>query len=436
LPERGTTYTLAEDHVNPDLLFVGTEFGLFFTLEGGKTWIQLKAGLPTIAVRDLDIQRRENDLVLATFGRGFYILDDYTPLRTMKKEDIINKNAAIFPVKDALMYIESMPLGLRGKGHLGESHYISPNPAPGAVFTYFLKEDLKTIKEKRREMEKEKIKKGENVFYHSVDTMRLEDIQPEPYLLFTITDEAGEVVRRLKAPAKKGVQRIIWDFRSSPTAPAGSIGTLDPESLFSSLETGYLVMPGTYKVSLSQYVEGVYTELVPPQLFKCVPLNNATLAAKDKKAYDDFCKKVAELRRVAGNVGQYFGDLNNRLKMIKLAVVDAPKVPLETHNKIYQLEKRLELVSRNLNGDATLARRDFETPPSVNSRVGDIQEALWRSTNAPSNAQKSNYEVASKQMSNIVSDLKTINDDIKQIENMLDKAGAPYTPGRSIDWKN
>ncbi|MBK7573594.1 MAG: hypothetical protein IPI10_19100 [Bacteroidetes bacterium] len=78
LPERGSVYTIAEDHVNKDLLFAGTEFGVFFTIDGGMKWTQLKGGLPTIAVRDIAIQTRENDLVLATFGRGYYILDDYT----------------------------------------------------------------------------------------------------------------------------------------------------------------------------------------------------------------------------------------------------------------------------------------------------------------------------------------------------------------------
>ena len=80
LPANGPTLAFAEDHVNPNLLFVGTEFGLFFTVDGGQKWIRLRNNLPTIAVRDLAVQERENDLVLATFGRGFYILDDYSPL--------------------------------------------------------------------------------------------------------------------------------------------------------------------------------------------------------------------------------------------------------------------------------------------------------------------------------------------------------------------
>ncbi|MDW8302863.1 MAG: glycosyl hydrolase, partial [Bacteroidia bacterium] len=125
LPERGSVYCIAEDHINKDLLFVGTEFGVFVTLNGGKQWIQMKNGLPTIAVRDIAIQKRENDLVLATFGRGFYILDDYSPLRTLS-EELLNKEAHLFTVKNALLYVPARPLMLKEKGFLGESYYTAP----------------------------------------------------------------------------------------------------------------------------------------------------------------------------------------------------------------------------------------------------------------------------------------------------------------------
>ncbi len=434
LPEKGTVYTIAEDHVNANLLFVGTEFGVFFSIDGGKTWTQLKGGLPTIAVRDMDIQKRENDLVLATFGRGFYVLDDYTPLRNMKKDDLA-KPATIFPIKDGLMFVESSPLGVRGKGFLGESHFMTPNPQVGAVFTYYLKDDIKTLKEKRQDIEKEKIKKNESVFYPSVDSMRLEDMQPAPYILFTITDESGNIVRRLKAPAKKGLQRLVWNFRYASNAPAGSQAP-DPENVFANSETGYLAMPGTYNVSMSKFEDGLYSELVPPQSFKCVPLNNATLAATDKKEYDAFCKKITEIRRVMGGVTQFNSDLNNRLRLIKSVVLDAPKVPLSVHNQIYALEKRMIEASRTLFGDATLGRREFETLPSIPQRIMTIQSSLWGATSAPSQANKTNYEIAAKQLSTVLKDLKAINSDIQTIEKELDKADAPYTPGRVLEWRD
>src|SRR5262245_31815185 len=120
LPANGPVLAIAEDHVNPNLLFVGTEFGLFFTVDGGKKWVQLKGGMPIISVRDLAIQKRENDLVVGTFGRGIYILDNYTPLRAFKPE-MFAQEATLFEVKDAMMYIQAQPLGGRGKSFQGES---------------------------------------------------------------------------------------------------------------------------------------------------------------------------------------------------------------------------------------------------------------------------------------------------------------------------
>ncbi len=115
LPARGSTYTIVQDHVKPDLLFVGTEFGLFCTLDGGTKWIPLQNGLPTIAVRDLEIQRRENDLAVGTFGRGFYILDDYSPLRELSSE-LLAKDAHLFPIKKTPLYHSAGSTGWQRKG--------------------------------------------------------------------------------------------------------------------------------------------------------------------------------------------------------------------------------------------------------------------------------------------------------------------------------
>ena len=108
VPDGQSSWTLVEDHVDPELLFLGTEFGLFATRDGGGSWVRLKGGLPTIAVRDLEIQRREDDLVLATFGRGFYILEDYSPLRRVD-EAVVAGAAYLFPVKDPWAYIPTGP---------------------------------------------------------------------------------------------------------------------------------------------------------------------------------------------------------------------------------------------------------------------------------------------------------------------------------------
>lgn len=433
LPERGTAYTIAEDHVNANLLFVGTEFGLYFSVDGGQEWVQLKNGLPTIAVKDITIQKRENDLVLATFGRGFYVLDDYTPLRNFKKEDLA-KAATIYPVKDALMFIESLPLGVTGKGFLGESFFTTPNPKVGAVFTYYVKEDIKTIKEKRREAEKEKIKKGEAPYYPSIDSLRLEDEQPVPHLLFTVTDESNNVVRRIKAPAKKGMSRIVWDFRYAPFGPV-DFTQFDESLAFSAPEVGYMALPGNYKVSLSKFEDGVYSELVAAQPFKAITLNNATLPATDKKALEDFCKQVAELRRVSTAADAYRNEMVNKIKYIKQAIIETPKLPADISKTIAGLEKRLTDVNTKLNGDATVARREFETVPSINRRIGVIVGALWSTTAAPTTTFTSSYQVAARQFTPVYNELKSIGDEMRNLENILESNKAPYTPGRLPEWK-
>src|SRR5262249_53060747 len=144
LPANGPVLAIAEDFVNPNLLFAGTEFGLFFSLNGGGTWTQLKGNMPTIPVRDILIHKQMNDLVVATFGRGFYILDDLTPLRAMNAS-LVGQTASVFPARDSLLYVQERPLGGRRSGQ-GEAYYAADNPAFGATFTYYLKEKFKTKK--------------------------------------------------------------------------------------------------------------------------------------------------------------------------------------------------------------------------------------------------------------------------------------------------
>ena len=428
LPLRGSVYTLAEDHVDPNLLFAGTEFGLFVTVNGGKTWTQIKNGLPTIAVRDLEIQRRENDLVLATFGRGFWILENYSILRHFDKKNL-DKESHIYPVETALMYNPWYPLGLRDKGFQGESFYTSPNPLPGATIVYHVKNDLMTIKEKRKEAEKQKIKNGEPVFYPSIDSLRLEDNEPEPYILATITDDLGEVVRRIKLPAKKGSKQFFWDLRSAPVS-AVNLTVPDNSNPFSNIETGYPVIPGHFKVQLSKFENGVYSNLGEPAGIQALPLKNATIQAEDKQAVDVFNKQVAEMRRIASMTQRYQGDLANKLRFIKAAYLQTPRLPLSVNTDAQQLEDRLKKVGIQMNGDPTLSSREFETLPGINRRVFSIIGSLWEISSGPTSTMVKTYQQTNQDLDEVVREINAINELVNKLEQILEKAGAPYTPGR------
>lgn len=428
LPERGTVYCIAEDFKDPDLLFAGTEFGVFVTIDGGKNWIQLKGGLPTISVKDMEIQQREDDLVLATFGRGFYILEDYSFLRNVSPETV-NKTAEIFPVKPAWMYLQTSALGGSDKGFQGESFFTTPNPKPGAVFTYFLKESIKSFKELRQEREAERIKKGLPAFYPSLDSLRLEDNQQNAYLLFTIKDEEGNVIRRLEAPAKNGLNRISWDFRTDGKLP------VNVNAAMNAGDQGIFVPPGNYNVSLSKFEDGTFIQLVSPVKFLVKSLVLDSLFPSDKTGLYAFGKKVLELRRAATAINAIKQDQEAKLKAINLAILQTPSIDQSLAKKVLDIRNQLANINTVINGDTVLEKREFETPTSIQSRIGRITEGLISTTSMPTNTSINSYKVASTQFENVLAQIKQIESEINKIEVILEENKAPYTPGRMPDWK-
>lgn len=433
LPARGSVYSIAEDHVDPNLLFVGTEFGVFFSNNGGQQWIQLKAGIPTIAVRDIEIQRRENDLVLATFGRGFYILDDYSPLRNFKKEDM-SKAAIVFPVKESVMFIERFPLGLRDKGHLGSSYFSTPNPKVGAVFTYYLKDDIKKLKEKRQDAEKSKYEKKQKVSYPTIDSLRAEDNQVDPYLLFTIKDQSGSVVRNLKAGTKKGLQRIVWDFRFNTPAPVVGRYKPAPDQLFGGEELGAIVAPGEYSVSLSKFEEGIVTELAGPVKFTCKLLDQNSLPT-DMNANASFAKKVSRLRKAVSACSDLLNGMDSRIKNVNLAIHDMSAPAKALLEKSYSVSRELIDLKLKLFGDQTKGSREFETLPAINERVSGAESVIAGTTNKIPKTYLDSYATAAKQFTDVLASMKKTNTTLLQLEQELEMNNAPYTPGRWPEWK-
>ncbi|MEL6674192.1 MAG: glycosyl hydrolase [Bacteroidota bacterium] len=427
LPERGSVYCIAEDHIDPNLLFVGTEFGVFFSPNGGEKWIQLKGGMPTIAVRDMEIQQRENDLVLASFGRGFYVLDDYSPLRNMN-EEVFAQDAHIFPIKDALMYIPARPIGSSGKGFLGETYYTAKNPPIGATFTYWYKEGPKTLKSIRKKKEREATKAGEAVSYPSFEEMRAEDNEESAYLMFTITDEEGNIMKRIKTGTGSGMKRMTWNFRLPDLSPVRSDRGPGANG------GGPLILPGKYFVSLAEHKGDEMKELVGKTPFNVNMLNNSSLPATDREAVLAFQKKMAELARTIAGANAVRGEMNNKLKHIKAAVMSVPKLPMDMLKDIRSLEGDLRDINVAMNGDRSLSRREFETPPSINSRINRAIYGMYGSTSAPTQTQKDAYAIAAESFEPVYEQLKDVVKKVGAMEKQLEKLGAPYTPGRLPVW--
>jgi photosystem II stability/assembly factor-like uncharacterized protein len=433
LPKKGSTYSVAEDHQNRHLLFAGTQTGVFYTVDGGKTWIPLKNGMPSIQVMDLEIQERENDLVVSTFGRGIYILDDYSPLRHLTDENL-QQEAMIFPVRDALMFIESSPFGFSGVGFQGADFYAAPNPETGAVFTYYIRDQFKSAKEKRRETEKELQEKGEDIAYPPYAVLQEERDEIKPYLLFTITDEGGHTIRKIRQEVSKGIHRVVWDFRYAPFTPV-DLEAPDRSVPWEDPELGYMVVPGKYYVSLKKFSDGKFTELVSPQPFNCKPLqwNGIELAVPENLA--EFNRKVAGLLRAITAADAYRMELNKKLPYLKKVIFDAKDVPDESYEQVVQLENRMKELNFRLNGDPLRTRYEGAAPTSIRERVQMVTANLWQTLSAPTSTFIRSYEIAVSQFAEQLEYLKDIDRDFREFEIILDRHGAQFTPGRLPEWE-
>ncbi len=438
LPERGSVWAIAEDHLNPNLLFVGTEFAAFFTLDGGKKWLKF-AGLPTIPVRDIAIQRKENDLVLATFGRGFYILDDYSPLRDAAKT--VEERVALLPVPDAKMYIEASPLGGGPRGAQGDALYTARNPASGAVFTWFMRSELRTSRARRLAADKAAAAKGLDVPYPSWDTLRLEQNEEAPAVVLSITDEQGNLIRRLTGPTGAGFQRISWDFRYPPATPvttasvppAGGEGDEEGGGGFGG-GRGPMVPPGTYKVTLSLRQNGRETP-AGTQTFHAVPLGQGPLSSTDRAAVAAFHQQTARLQRAALGTNASLGEAESRLAMLRRAIEVTPGAPPALGERGRALTARLREFRAELSGDPVIEGAQEPTPPTLLDRVQRVVGNTWSNTQAPTATHRRNYAIASQQLSEFLPRLKAAADDLRKLEDDAEAAGAPWTPGRIPVWK-
>ncbi|MFQ5669513.1 MAG: glycosyl hydrolase [Acidobacteriota bacterium] len=434
LPGRGSVHSLKEDHVHPGLLFAGTEFGVYFTQDGGRRWIQLEGGLPTIAVRDLEIQRRENDLIIATFGRGFYILDDYTPLRILN-EDMLARDAVLLPVKNPWLYVPSHALGLPGKSFQGDAFYSAPNPPFGATITYYLRETIKTRQQRRRDFEKERLEAHETSPYPTWDDLRLEDREEKPAVVLTVKDGQGRILRRLTGPVTSGLHRVAWDLRLPAPNPTR---LKPPEDLppWAAPPRGPLVVPGPYAVDLATRVDGKTLSLAASQDFSVIPLGAGTMDAAQRRDLYEFERRTARLQRAVLGAVRTLADAQVRLDHIKQALYDTPEIDPSMDSRVRSLERRLKTLRAELAGDRTLQERNEPVPPSLVGRVQRIVEGHWSSTSAPTTTQRQNYDAAAAAFGSLLEKIRElVKEDMGRLETDLETARVPWTPGRVPLWQ-
>ncbi len=450
LPARGGVYAIAEDYIDPKLLFAGTEFGLYFTNIGGEKWTKLDIGLPTIMVRDLAIQEQVGDLVIATFGRGIYVLDDYSPLRVATPE-LLRKESTLFPVRTAFSYIPANS----SRGDQGAGFFTAPNPPFGAEITFNLGKGVLTKQQQRHQAERAAIARGETPAYPTPEQLRAEAEEEAPGIVVSIADSTGKVVRRFDAPATRGIHRVAWDLRYQGTALApaipiggegartggrggrgGAAGGAEGEPSFFGRGggAGALAVPGKYTVSLALRQNGTITPLPGSESFEVVGEGPAT--REDRVALADYQEKLARLQKALTAATEAATEARARLESIKRAVDATPSLPPKVREDTLKREKELSDIELALVGDRVSRAHNEGAPASLQERVQAAASPTRGTTGRPTKTAMEQYQIASDALAAQIPRLrKLVETDIRGLEKQLDAAGAPPTPGRLPEWK-
>ncbi len=452
LPANSPVWTIVEDHIDPNLLFAGSELGAWFTLDGGKKWLKF-GGIPTIQVRDIAIQQRENDLIMATFGRGFYILHDYSPLRGATQT--VTQRAKLLPVKDARMYIPAQPLGGGPRGSQGDDLYTVANQPLGATISYYLRDALRSLKQRRQQAEKSAMQGNAAVPFPSWDSLRAEEREEAPAVVLTISDEQGNVVRRLTGPVTAGFQRVTWDLRthaSTPVAGGGGGGfggggggggggeggdstTAGGAPAGGGGPSGPMVVPGSYRVSMALSVNGILTPVGEPQTFRAEPIGQGTLPAADRAAIVAFHRQTARLQRALLGTAQSLTEAESRLGLLRRAIDQTPAATVALAQRGRALNDRLRGLRTELSGDEVIGSRNEPVPPSIQDRLQRVIGGTWNNTSAPTATARRGYDITSAGLTAFLPKLRAAMDELRQLEDAAEAAGAPWTPGRIPEWK-
>jgi photosystem II stability/assembly factor-like uncharacterized protein len=425
LPEDQQIWRIVQDHEDPDLLFVGGEFGVYFTLDGGDNWTQLKNGMPPIPARDLLIHEREDDLVVGTFGRSIYILDDISPLRDVT-EDMLENGTTLFPVRRAWWYQEQHELNFGPRGYQGHGYYQAENPPFGAMITYYMPEALQTSEEIRQEAEREANEAMDDTPFPGFDAIEAERREAPPRMWLVIRDDQDTVVRRIPAPVTKGFHRVAWDL--TYTAPGAVTRPDGPDADTS----GFLVAPGTYSVELVRHHNGEVTVMGERQTIEVERLTEGALPGSPDDEVVAFWEQLGELQRSLSAANATIADTRERIEILQSALNRSRTAPGTLDQQLEAMRQELFEIEEALGGNQTTNGRYGAEPATVGSRLSFANLGTSNATYGPNPAHRQQLGYAEEEFGPLRDRLTTlVDEDLPAFEAALD-GGVPWTPGRAI----
>ena len=419
IPKRTLVWRMVQDPVKKNLLFAATEYGIYTSLNGGEAWQKLP-GTPTISFRDLTIQKRENDLVAASFGRGFYVLDDYSALRDFTEENLAKK-AKLFSPRPAKWFVPRSKVG-----NTGADYYFAKNPEFGAVFTYHLSGDYKTEKQLRKTAEKKL--KNANISFPGWDALDSEASEKSAQIILTINDTDGNVIQKVNQKASKGSHRISWNLSHFNPFAISS----DGNTRRSYRRGGTMATPGTYSASLHLEKNGIVSPLDGPVTFEVNPIHEGVLKGTSYEDFNTFRVSLVELLREINGVQDLLNSSTRKYKAMSIALSRSNITPGEIESQLADLKNAIDVIEKMLNGSDSRSAIGERNPAGMQNYLSNAMSGM-RNSYGPTGVHRKSYETAKKILISVKAKVINIEASILPIEAALKNAGAPHINGQGIN---
>ena len=378
-------------HITFNILFVGTEFGMYFSMDAGSSWRKFKK-VPTIPIRDLEIHEGEDDLVAASFGRGFYIVDDFSPIREYTR-GIDGKPAHLFSVKSTYQYIVASP----EKTATGHNFFTSPNPPYGVKLSYYLGNSILSKFEERQNEESNKFNRGETIDYPSAKKLEDEAKEKTPKIYLTISDSKGKVVRRISSNKNQGYHEKYWDLRTY------SQRNIDDENNYS----GPLVPPGKYSVHIEKFENDKLERLTDSYSFNIIQIGSKSSQEDRDNLFSfqlNFDELVTLVNELVDEIDHAIEEIDGK---INKSLNSSSNSNLENLNKKKGDIMDLKMI---LTGTRTLNYADVfsGSPPSVQRRLGNMSWELYNTTSKPTKTHEMTYKISKAKYDEVLKSFKSL----------------------------
>ena len=422
IPDNTLVWRFVQDHVKKDLFFLATEFGIYTSLNGGNSWQKL-GGTPTISFRDIVIQERENDLVGASFGRGFFVLDDYSALREMTEENLSSKGK-LFKPRDAKLFRPRNSLG-----NTGGQFYVADNPTYGAVFTYHLNDVPKTSKSIRVQSERQLNNSNSDVPFPGYDKLSDEMTEKSASIILTIKDSNGNHIRNVKQNASNGSGKIAWNLRHKSYYPVRA-GRAQSNWWFN--PSGPYVTPGEYQAELYLENNGSVEKLDGPVSFNVKPLRKGTLEGSSYDDYNNFRNMVSSLYIEISKYEDEFNLMKAKVQLLEKASMELEDFSPEMIKKIADFKSKYNNVEYELDGNPARAEIGEWDKVTLAARIRIAMQGLSTSY-GPTELNSSNLEIARKMFNESKGVIESLKAELESLENQIKELNPPHLAGSGIN---